>query len=104
MPRGIVFLRSGEEAGGGGGVAFRNIKCSKSTTTGFASLLTMGQLLKERICSFRSKFFPSRADPISKSHLIKRCQQKFMHVKTTLFSEKCMVGEHLLEQGYFLDL
>ena len=32
----------------------------------FASLLWRGQLLKERICSLRSKFFPLRVDPISK--------------------------------------
>ena len=30
-----------------------------------ASLLNRGQLLKERICSHRSKLFSSRVDPIS---------------------------------------
>ena len=32
----------------------------------FASYLIRGLLLKERICSPRSKFFPLRADPILK--------------------------------------
>ena len=31
----------------------------------FAAILNCGQLLKERICSHRSKFFPLRVDPIS---------------------------------------
>ena len=30
----------------------------------FASFLNGGQLLKERICSYRSKFFPLRVDTI----------------------------------------
>ena len=48
----------------------------------------VGQLLKERICSSRSKFFPLRVDPISDSYLIQRSKQKFMQVNKTLFSEK----------------
>ena len=34
----------------------------------FASLLNGGQLLKERICSCGSKFFPLREDPIFAGH------------------------------------
>ena len=36
---------------------------------GFASFVSTGQLIKERICSYRSKFSPLRVDPISKSLL-----------------------------------
>ena len=38
----------------------------------FAFLLRRGrgQLLKERICSSRSKFFPFRVNPVSKSYHI----------------------------------
>ena len=35
----------------------------------YASHLIRGQLLKKRICSFRSKFFPLRVDPILKGLL-----------------------------------
>ena len=35
----------------------------------------------------RSKFFPLRVDPISKSYIIQRGQQDFMHVKVTLCSK-----------------
>ena len=38
----------------------------------FVSLFSRGQLLKERICSSRSKFFPLKVDPRSKSYLIQR--------------------------------
>ena len=37
----------------------------ETTHFSFASLLNEGQLLKESICSCRSKFFPFRVDPIS---------------------------------------
>ena len=51
------------------GVTFKG-----SNSSIFASLLSMGQLLKERICSFRSKFFPFKVDPSSKKvpHLEKQ--------------------------------
>ena len=39
-------------------------KGSNSTGPYFASFLNGGQLLKNRICSCRSKFFPLGADPI----------------------------------------
>ena len=47
-----------------------------------AMLLNRGQLLKERICSYRSKFFPVRVDPILKSYLtgIQRNKQEFIQV------------------------
>ena len=38
----------------------------------FASFHRRGQLLKERICSSRSKFFPFRVDFMLKSYLIHR--------------------------------
>ena len=47
-----------------------------------------GLLLKERICSSRSKFFPLGVDSYIKElhHLMK--QQEIMQVNITLFSEK----------------
>ena len=53
-----------------------------------ASLHNKDQLLKERICSCRSKFFPSRVDPISKSYLTYKSKQKFKQVNKTFFLEK----------------
>ena len=44
------------------GYTFRG---SDSAISIFASLLNIGQLLKERICFCRSKFFPLRVDPIT---------------------------------------
>ena len=41
----------------------------KATVLYFASFLSMGLLLKERICSSRSKFFPLRVDPIAKCYV-----------------------------------
>ena len=68
----------------------------------YASLLNRAQLLNERICSFRSKFFPLRVDPILKSYLIQRSKQKFMSINVTLFWKQ---GRgHLLEQGQLLVL
>ena len=43
------------------GYAFKG---SKSVTLIFASLCNKSQLLKERICSWRSKFLLVRVDPI----------------------------------------
>ena len=47
--------------------SIKNIKvngdtCRRSNSTRFASLLSRGQLLKRRICSSKSKFFPLRSD------------------------------------------
>ena len=55
----------------------------EATLTIFASLcsggqLLKGQLLKARICSCRSKFLLSRADPTSESYIIQRRIQEFM--------------------------
>ena len=58
--RGVAFNQRWEGGGGGGTRLF------------FASFLTKGKLLKERICSSRSKFFLLKVDPISESYLIKR--------------------------------
>ena len=44
-----------------------------SNSTIFASLLSRGQLLKQIICSSRSKFFPLRVDP----HVIKIEEKNF---------------------------
>ena len=47
-------------------------------------------LLKERICSSRSKFFPLRVDSMSKSNIIKKKTQKkagIHAVNITLFLE-----------------
>ena len=38
-------------------------------------LFSSGQLLKERICSQLSKFFPLKVDPMSKSYLIQTGKQ-----------------------------
>ena len=79
-------------------VAFSEVKCNKSATAKkplgewekaallfFASLLSWGQLLKERICSSRSKFFPYRVDPMAKSYLIQRNKQE---IYVPIFAEK----------------
>ena len=60
-----------------------------------------GQLLKERICSLRSKFFPLRVDPIAKSYcmLCGHCQfapynigqqntVHFHHIFSILFGQR----------------
>ena len=52
------------------------------------------QLLKERICSSKCKFFPFRVDPMSKSYSIQRSKQVYMHENIALFWEKRQV--HLL--------
>ena len=86
----------------------KSIKVNEYTYRGsnftiFASPFNMVLLLKERICSNRSKFFPLRVDPMSKSYLIQRNKQEFMQVNITLFSEKEVQGI-LLDQGHFLRL
>ena len=47
------------------------ILSQEATQLLFASLLSRGQFLKERICSPRTKFFPLRVDPNSKSSQFK---------------------------------
>ena len=44
-----------------------------------------GFVLKQRICSSRSKFFPLRVDPMSKSYIIQGRKQEFMQVNIILF-------------------
>ena len=53
----------------------------------FAFLLSMDQLIKERICFSRSKFFPLRVDPILNKYLIQRSKQEFMQVNITFGQE-----------------
>ena len=48
------------------GIFFKRSNCA---IINFASLSSEGKLLKERICSSRSKFFPLRADPYFKIFL-----------------------------------
>ena len=67
----------------------RDIHFEEATLLSFVSLLSRGQLLKERICSYRSKFFPLRVDPIPKRPMpIQRSKQKFMQVYVILHPEK----------------
>ena len=52
----------------------------------FASHLIRGWLLKKRICSHRSKFFPLRVDPFLKNFILQRSKQEVMKV-VPLFSK-----------------
>ena len=53
----------------------------------FACLFSRGQLLKERICSCRSKLLALRVDPMSESYITQRSKQEFMQVNITFFRE-----------------
>ena len=57
----------------------------------FACLLSMDQLLKKRICSFRSKFFPSRVD--LRAHSVSEANRSSCKFNITLFAERgcCIV-------------
>ena len=57
-------------------------------------LPSRGQLLKERICSSRSKFSPLRIDPISEYYLIQKSKQEFMKFNVKPCSDK--------QQGAFI--
>ena len=72
-----------------------DILIEKATFHIFASLFSRGQLLKVRICSFRSKFFPLRVDPASESYLIQRNKQEYIFGKE-------VGGGGSLEQGLLL--
>ena len=74
-----------------------------SGSTIFASLLSKGQLLKERICSSRSKFLPLRVDSIFKSYLMQRSKQEVTQLNTNSFLKK-KAGRHLLERERLLGL
>ena len=69
-----------------------------SSSTIFAPLLSGGQLLKERICSYRSKFFPIRIDPDQRvTVLIQSSKQEFM----TIFRKRDM--ERLLGVIWYMN-
>ena len=59
------------------GYAFRG---NNSSIFIFASLLNGGQLLKKRICSCRSKFFPSRVDPFWMGYFSQESKQEITKV------------------------
>ena len=59
-----------------------------NNSTGFASLLSRGQLLKERICSTRSKFFSFRGDPIQRAVFYPEKHNGILQGTVTLFSKK----------------
>ena len=63
-------------------------KGSKSSIFCLASLLSRGPLLKIRICSFRSKFFPLKVDPILEelcsSHKQTGSHKSYFPLKTTV--------------------
>ena len=46
----------------------------------FASPFSVGQLLNERICSFRSKFFPLKVDPFWKGFYTEGSKQEVTKV------------------------
>ena len=48
--------------------------------------------VKEFAPPSRSKFFPLRVDPMSKSYIIQRSKQEFVIVYVSLFSEKRQAG------------
>ena len=51
-----------------------------SASLNFASLLNRGHLLKKRICSPRSKFFPLRVDPTLKGCTVQESKQEVIKV------------------------
>ena len=77
-------------------------KISKEATLHyFASLFSEGQLLKERICSWRSKFFPLRVDSILKSYAHPEKQIGIHASLCNIFQKR---PGRLLEQGNLLGL
>ena len=65
----------------------------------FTSLLNMGQLLKERICSSRSKFFSLRIDPLQQGFAT--LENKKKDIKLLLFVQK--EEKHIGVSKYNLD-
>ena len=56
---------------------------SMFSSSGRVALFERGQLLKERICSFRSKFFPLRVDPTKE---VKNKMAKLLPLKVYPFT------------------
>ena len=78
------------------------IRGSNSAIFIFASLLNGGQLIKERICSNRSKFFPLRVDPLLDRFILSgRKQEVIKVVPLRKASRKAWKSTHYLNHSIY---